>query len=230
MAALGAPEISRSSGERPGNYSAHFVRPVQHLAGNFAHAVQLGDRDHVFVRGNLKYAVARRVDDGKTRSNVLLAQFLDDFSSRGGLIANRFPANGAFELFDQLLRGKTVLVNRERLRQPDVPAISPVPRGRVFAGRMRGALAVAALRTRRSRKMGERRNIRETEAHKVRQRQRTRFSDVSQRVAAHVVVICCVRQRTDPNAVQNNPDDSFEWHHQYPSLKSIPPALWRRRY
>ena len=162
VAALGAPKISRRARERPGDHAAHFVRPVQHFAGNFAHAVQLGDGDHVFVRRNLEYAVARSVHDRKTRSNVFLAQFLDDFGSGGGLVADGLAADGAFELFDQFAR-KAVLVNGKRLRQPD-PGHLPVPCRRVLARRMCGAFAVAALRTRRRRQMGERGNIRESEA------------------------------------------------------------------
>ena len=35
--------------------------PVEQLARDFAHAVELGDGNHVLVRGDLKNAVARRV-------------------------------------------------------------------------------------------------------------------------------------------------------------------------
>ena len=217
VAALGAPKISRRARERPGNHAAHFVRPVEHFPGNFAHAVQLGDGDHVFVRRDLEYAVARGVNDREARSNVFLAQFLDDFGSGGGLVADRLAADGAFELFDQFAR-KTVLVNGKCLRQPDSGHL-PVPCGRVLARRMRGAFAVAALRTRRRRQVIERGDIRKSEAHKVRQRQRARFSDVAERVAAHVVVIRGVGQRADPHAVQHNPDDSFERRHRLPRRK-----------
>ena len=160
---LGTPKISRRAGERPGNHAAHFVRPVEHFPCDFAHAIQFGDGDHVFVRRDLEDAVARRVHDRETRSNVFLAQFLDNFGSGGGLVADRLAADGAFELFDQFAR-KTMLVNGKRLRQPDAGHL-PVPRGRVLARRMRRAFAIAALRTRGRRQVVERRNIRKSEAH-----------------------------------------------------------------
>src|SRR5580692_5868926 len=110
VAALGAAEISWRSGEWPGDHAAHFIRPDQHFARDFAHAVKLGDGNYVFMRGNLKNAVARGVNDREARSNVFLAQLFDDFRSGSRLVADRLAADGAFELLDQFA-WKPVLVN-----------------------------------------------------------------------------------------------------------------------
>ena len=132
VAALGAPKISRRARERPGDHAAHFVRPVEHFPGNFAHAVQLGDGDHVFMRRDLEYAVARGVNDRETRSNVFLAQFLDDFGSGGGLVADRLAADGAFELL-RSIRAENRACKREtpaaaRCRpSPSAPSSCPCP-------------------------------------------------------------------------------------------------------
>ena len=87
VAALGPAEVSRRAGERPGNDAADAIRPVQHFSGDFAHAVKLGDRDHVFVGGDLEDAVARGVDDREAGAHVLLAQLLENFRAAGRLIA-----------------------------------------------------------------------------------------------------------------------------------------------
>ncbi len=143
---------------------------------------------------------------------MFLAEFLDDLRAGSGLVADGLAANGAFELIHQIAR-EAVLVNGKGLRQPD-PGHFPVTGGGVLAGRVRRAFAVAARRTRRRREMGQRRYVRQSEAHKARQRQRTQFSDVSERVAADVAVFAGVRQRADAHAVQHDPDDPFELSHR----------------
>ena len=94
---------------------------------------------------------------------------------------------------------------------------------------MRGAFAVAALRTRRRRQVVERGYIRKSEAHKVRQRQRAGFSDVAERVAANVVVIRRVGKRADSHAIQHNPDDSFERGHRLPRRKVYSLAFMKEK-
>ena len=58
--------------------------------------------------------------------------------------------------------------------------------------------------------MVERRNIGQTQPDQIWKRQRARFRDVTQRVAARVSVLACVGKRANPHAVEHNPDDSFE--------------------
>ncbi len=54
--------------------------------------------------------------------------------------------------------------------------------------------------------MCERLDIREAEAHEIRQLQRARARDVAQRVAAHVAVIGGIGQLADAHAIEHDPD------------------------
>ena len=92
-------------GERARDHAADAIRPVEQRARDFAHAIKLGDGNHVLVRGDLKDAVAGRVDDRKAGADVFFAKFLDDFGAGGGLVAERAAADAALEFGDQL-RGK----------------------------------------------------------------------------------------------------------------------------
>ena len=89
VAVGGARERAGRADERPRDHAPHFVRPAQDLARDLADAVQLGKRDHLFVRGDLEDAVGRGVDDGRARAHVLFAQFLDDLGARGRHVAQR---------------------------------------------------------------------------------------------------------------------------------------------
>src|SRR6266478_580796 len=144
VAALGAPEISWRAGEGTRDDPADFVRSVEQFARDLAHAVKLRDGDHVFVRRNLEYAVARSVNNREPRAHMLLAQFFDDLGAGGGLVADRFAANLALEPLDQLAR-ETLFVDRKRLGQPNARHF-PMPGGCVLPRRMRCTLAVASFR------------------------------------------------------------------------------------
>ena len=54
VTALGAHKLSGRAGKRPRDHTSHPVRPVEHLARNFANAVKLLERYHVLMRGNLE--------------------------------------------------------------------------------------------------------------------------------------------------------------------------------
>ena len=73
VAAFGAAKISWGPGEGARDHTAYEVGAVEKFSGDFAHAVELGDGDHVFVRGDLEDAVARGVDDGVAGAHVLCA-------------------------------------------------------------------------------------------------------------------------------------------------------------
>src|SRR6266566_1257732 len=154
VAALGAPEISWRAGEGARDDPADFARSVEHSARDFAHSVKLRDRDHFFVRRNLEYAVARGVNNREPRAHMLLAQFLDDLGAGGGLVADRFAANLALKLLDQLAR-ETLFVDRKRLGKPYARHF-PMSGGRVLPWRMRGTFAVASFRAGSRRQVIER--------------------------------------------------------------------------
>ncbi|MPN64303.1 hypothetical protein SDC9_212074 [bioreactor metagenome] len=66
--------------------------------------VLLAKRNHVLVRGNLKHAVRRGVDNRFTGLHVLVAQTLDDLRSAGNLVSECSPADFCFEFRNQFLR------------------------------------------------------------------------------------------------------------------------------
>ena len=90
------------------------------------------------MRGDLKNAVAGRVDDRKAGAHVLFAKFLDDFRAGRGLVAERAAADLPFEFRDQPLR-KSVRVHRKGLVEPDSRHF-PVAGGGVFPRRNGRAL------------------------------------------------------------------------------------------
>ena len=112
--------------EWPRNDAPHAVRPVEQFPRNFAHAIKFRDRDHVFMRGNLKDAVARSVDNRFSRANVLFAEFLDDFRAGCGLVPKRATPNLFFKFRDLALAGNRA----DRPGKPDPAKRRPSPNGR----------------------------------------------------------------------------------------------------
>ena len=75
VAAFGAAKISWRAGEGARDYSAYAIGAVEQFSGDFAHAIEFGDGDHIFVRGDLEDAVAGGVDDRVAGAHVFCAQF-----------------------------------------------------------------------------------------------------------------------------------------------------------
>src|SRR6202035_4515810 len=96
--------MSGRAGERASDDAAHAVRSIEQFPRDFAHAVEFGDRDHLFVRGDLKDAVAGGVHDRLAGAKVLFTEFFDDFRSGGGLVSDGFAADLALEFFDDFWR------------------------------------------------------------------------------------------------------------------------------
>src|SRR3989442_12019189 len=103
--------------ERPRNYAAHAVRTVEQFPRDFAHPVELGDRDNVFVRGDLKHAVTRCIDNWKAGAHMLIAELFDDFGTRGRLVPKRLAANLPLKFRYDVAR-KTVPINGKRAVEP----------------------------------------------------------------------------------------------------------------
>src|SRR2546425_6635125 len=137
--------------ERPRNYAAHAVRTVEQFPRDFAHPVELGDRDDVFVRGDLKHAVARGVDNWKARAHVLIAELFDDFGTRGRLVPKRLQANLPLKFRDDLAR-KTVRINGKRAVEPYAGHL-PMARCGVFSRRVCRGLAESSSGPRGRREM-----------------------------------------------------------------------------
>ena len=207
-------KISGNSRERPGNDAPHAVRPVQQFARDLAHAIQLRNRNYVFMRGNLKHAVARRVHDRFPSTNVFFAELLDDFRSRRRFVSDGLSADQFLELFDQLA-WKSVLVNGEGLIQPDSGHF-PMAGCRIFSWRPRCSFPVRTERNCRRRLEFQRRDIRQSKPHQIWNLQGPRFRDVSEGISSHVAIIRRIRQFADAHAIQDNPEDSVVRIHHSP--------------
>src|SRR5258708_32916109 len=116
----------------PGNYSTDAMLAVEKFSSDFAHAVELGDGNYTFVRGNLKNTVAGGVDDGLAGADMFFAELFQDFRAGSRFVAERFTADLLFERLDNLRR-ETMLVNGTGLIEPNAGHF-PVSRGGVFAG------------------------------------------------------------------------------------------------
>src|SRR5580765_6803383 len=133
--------MSGLSGEWASDDAANAVRAVEELSSDLAHAIQIGDGYHLFVRGNLKDAVAGGVHDGLAGTNVLFTKLLDDFRAGGGFVTQGFATDLPFELVDNFAR-KSMRVDRKCLVEPNAGHF-PMTGGRILSGRMRGAFSVA---------------------------------------------------------------------------------------
>src|SRR5258705_994930 len=71
---------------------------------DLADAVLLRDGDDVLVRGTLKDAVGRRVDNRLARPDVLRPKSIDDLSARGHDVAERGASDAPLELRDEIGR------------------------------------------------------------------------------------------------------------------------------
>src|SRR6266487_3044730 len=72
------------------------------LEGDFAPAIQLGNRHDVFVRRDLEDTVGRRVHDWLAGAHVFGAQLLDDGRAARRLVGQRATAYAPLELADAL--------------------------------------------------------------------------------------------------------------------------------
>src|SRR5882757_10844627 len=156
-----AGEMADGAFKGPRNYSADAMLAVEKFSGDFAHAVELGDGNYTFVRGNLKNTVAGGVDDGLAGADVFFAELFQDFGAGSGFVAERFTADLLFERVDNLRR-EPVLVNGKGLIEPDAGHF-PVSRGGVFAGGVRCAFAIGGYGNGSGRKILERGNVGEAE-------------------------------------------------------------------
>ena len=157
MPAFRSAVIPRRPGEGPGDDAANTVRAIEQLPSDLAHTIQLGDRDHILVRGDLKYAVAGGINDGIAGASVLVAEFLENLSSGCRFIAKSSAANLTLEFCNYIWR-KTVGINGESLVEPDSGHF-PVACRRVLSGRARCALAEVSERASGRREICQRLDI-----------------------------------------------------------------------
>src|SRR5580704_14125250 len=97
MPPRGAGEMSRRSRKWTRDHASHAVRSVEQFAGDRAHSIELLDGDYLFVRGDLKNAVAGGIHNRLTCADMLVAELLDDFRARCRFIPERSSANLHFK-------------------------------------------------------------------------------------------------------------------------------------
>jgi hypothetical protein len=184
---------------------------IQQFPGDFAHTVQLVDRNYVFVRGNLEYAVARRVHDRLSRPYVFFAQFLDDLSPRRRLVANGLAPYLSLKRIDDF-RWESLLVHRKRLVQPNSRHF-PMTRGGVFPRRFCRAFSIGGEWLFHCGQMRERRNVPQAQLHQVWQAQGARLRNVAERTSPYVSVLIRIGQLANADAVQHHPNHAIKPRH-----------------
>ena len=83
--------------ERSCNDPAYAVLAYEHRSCNLAIAVQLLHGHNVLVRGDLKYAVRRRIHYQRARFDVFFSVIFNNFRARIRLVANDFTPRLCFE-------------------------------------------------------------------------------------------------------------------------------------
>jgi hypothetical protein len=133
LAVVGSFERARLPDERPRDDAADPVGVAQPPRRG-ADRVQLGNRDHVLVRGDLEDRIRRRVQDHVARVDVLGPELLDDLGATCRNVPEHSPPGRARERLDQFEWEAGVREGRERLRQHDAHHL-PVPGRGVLAAR-----------------------------------------------------------------------------------------------
>ncbi len=95
-------EGARFAFERPGDHPTDVV-VVAVRAGDAAHPVELLERNHSFVGGDLEDRVGRRVQDQFARVEVTGTEVFDDDGSGGGVVAEELVAGLLLDGADQLV-------------------------------------------------------------------------------------------------------------------------------
>src|ERR1022692_4635482 len=182
---------------------------AQNLTGGFADFVELPQRDHFFVRGHLENTVGGSVNDGRTGAHVFRAEFLNDLSAGGGLVAERMAPDAPLEFLHDFRR-KAVWAKRKWLFEMDAHHF-PMAGGGVLPGRSQRASAVSTGGRRGGRDAGQRLDISEAECGHVRQMQAAKPRDVAQCIGARrVAERRCVGHGANAYTIEDDPDDATE--------------------
>ena len=161
------------------------------------------------MAGNLKHAVTAGIHDGRARSQVFLAELLDDLGSGGGPIPQYLAADGLLERFNHL-SGKPVWVDRKRCLQHH-PGHLPMPCGRILPLGQHRHLPEATFRIAHPLDSGEVSDVAQPQRLEIRKSEPAdRIGHMGQRVGSHVAVGDCIRQFPDSQAVQHDDRDAAD--------------------
>src|SRR5436190_9684962 len=208
LAIRGALEMSLARADkRPGDDATHVVLAAHHLARDRADAPQLLDRNHFFVRRDLKHGVGGRVDDRRAGAHVLLAELVEDHRSRRGLVSQRLASDASFVFGDDLAR-KALRIRSKRILH-DQSHHFPMPRGRVFPRTHLGHTPERAARRLVAGRLWQR--VQEAEAREVRQLGALQLQHMSERVGTFVAEFGRVRKLADAEGVADENDRAVHW-------------------
>ena len=165
------------------------------------------DRNDVFVSGDLKHAVRRRVDDWFSGTHVLGTETVDDLRAGRHDVAECPASDPPLEFSDDVRR-EPMGKRRKGPIQDDAHHL-PVTRHRVLAGRRFRHPSVGAKPwTPGRRAVTHPRDTIEAQRAQTRNRERHLFRDVPERVAARVAVRSGVRKLAATHAVEDDQNDA----------------------
>ena len=180
----------------------------QHFSRDLADAIQLFERDHLFVRRDLKDAVRARIDDRFACAHVFIAEFLNDLRAACHDIAECTATDTRFKRVHQFLR-ESVRIRLERFVQRESRHL-PMSAGRILCMRLLRTLAVTARQGFVFLRKKTAVDMRKSEFFHVRNVERSAFfPDVADRVCTRVAEIRGIRKLADPGAVKYDQNCSF---------------------
>ena len=185
------------------------MRTAHDFARDFTNPVLLPQRNYFLMRRILEDAVGRSINNGRTRSHVLGAEFGDDLGARGRLVAERAASDAAFELVHDFAR-EAVRIQGEGLIEDDSRHF-PMAGGRVLAGRRQRAAAESARGSIGGRNAGDRPDVANPQAREIRQMKPANARDIAERVrSGGIEVGDGIRHGADSHAIQDDPNDSLK--------------------
>src|SRR5437660_6510347 len=145
MTVLGAIERTCLTQEGTRDYPANFMLASQNVPRRFADFIKSFERNHFFMRGDLKHRVCRGVNDRLAGLYMFFAQLLNDLSAACRNVAeDSRHLRPLDKLIDDRLR-KAVRISRKSALQNDAGHF-PVTSRRVLAVRLQRAFAITAAR------------------------------------------------------------------------------------
>src|SRR3954467_2285644 len=179
------------------------MRRNEHLAGDLTAAILLVEGNGLFVRGELKDRISRRVQDPCSSALVLLTELCNDLRAAANDVANDLPAGPTLELSDDVRR-KTLRVRRKGPGKVYAGNL-PVTRGAVLSSRCRfhqppcpGGILGGCEPLQRA-DIAEAGGLKRGKIESI-----DGARDVPEGVAAHVAIVGGVRSAADPDAVEND--------------------------
>ena len=213
MPVLSAIKRTRLAQKRPRDHAPDFVFAVEYATRDLTQLVKTFERNHLFMRGDLKHRVRGCVNDRFACVDVLLAEHFDDLSSRSRYVAEYAGHIGfAHKAIDDHRR-KAFRIRRKRAFENDAGHF-PMTRCRVLAVRTQRTTAIRTGRILKRRQLRQRTNIAESVTLEIRQVHFPRLEYVSDSVRACVAPLGSIRHRADSGAVENDQEDTVEgaWH------------------